>query len=343
MTIKKIPLYFIAVFVFMALGYANQVFAMTISPVRYEIQGDPGQIISKDVTIINDDKVDVTYYSSYANFEAQGETGSAAFVEPKDDIGTWMSTEKEVNLLPGEQKTIKFSVKIPQNAEPGGHFGVIFFGTSPENDGSGKQLSVSAKTGLLVMLSVSGNVKEGGGLLEFGTKDNQFWYNSLPVSFVYRFKNDGGDRVKPAGLIKIRDTVFIPAKKLNANPVNGNILPSSTRKFTVDWINSPETKTFEELKSANAFKKFINRATYQFKNFAVGLYSAKLDISYGTHSQTANKTVFFFVFPWQLLICLIIVFTIVFFLGRTLIRRYNRYIIKMARAGMNTPHDAHHG
>ena len=342
MIIKKIPLYLMSFLALVLFGYTNSVYAMTVSPVRYEVQGNPGETITKEVTIINEDKADVTYYTSYANFEAQGETGSASFVEPKDDIGTWMTIDPKVNLLAGEQKTLKFSIKIPENAEPGGHFGVIFFGTSSENNAESKQLSVSAKTGLLVMLSVSGNVKEGGGLLDFITKDNQFWYNSLPVSFVYRFKNDGGDRIKPAGFIKISNTVFIPTKKINANPVNGNILPSSTRKFTVDWINHLEVKADPSVK-VNFFKKFIDKSVYQFRNFAVGLYSAKLDIGYGTQNERAMKTVFFFVFPWQLLICLIIIFTIIFFISRTLIRRYNRYIIKMARVGMNTPYDAHHG
>jgi len=157
-------------------GHIFPVNAMTITPVRYEIQGDPGQNLSKDIIIINEESVPVTYYSSFANFEAQGETGSASFVDPIDDIGTWIQTENSVALLPGEQKTVSFTISIPDNAEPGGHFGVIFWGTSPENSADGKQLAVSAKTGLLVLLSVSGEVKEGGGLLDFVRKDNKFFY-----------------------------------------------------------------------------------------------------------------------------------------------------------------------
>ena len=315
-----------------AFGYSVPVFAMTISPVRYEIQGDPGQTVTKEMTIINDDTTSVTYYSSYANFEAQGETGSAAFVEPKDDIGTWMNTPESVTLLPGEQKTISFSVAIPKNAEPGGHFGVLFWGTSP-NTANGKQVSVSAKTGLLVLLSVNGDVKEGGGLLDFATKDKKFFYNSLPVTFSYRFRNDGGDRVKPVGFIKIRSFGFIPAKKLDANGVNGNILPNSVRKFNVDWIKYT-SEIQEDAKPANFVKTFFSTALYQWRNFAVGLFSAKLDLTYGIQKQNATKTVFFFVFSWQLIICLIVIFTIVFFVGRKLIRRYNRYIIKKAHSLM---------
>ena len=176
MTVKKFSLYFISILTFLMFGHIFPVNAMTITPVRYEIQGDPGQNLSKDIIIINEESVPVTYYSSFANFEAQGETGSASFVDPIDDIGTWIQTENSVALLPGEQKTVSFTISIPDNAEPGGHFGVIFWGTSPENSADGKQLAVSAKTGLLVLLSVSGEVKEGGGLLDFVRKDNKFFY-----------------------------------------------------------------------------------------------------------------------------------------------------------------------
>ena len=315
--------------------------AMTITPVRYELSANPGENISKDITIINEEEVGVTYYSSFANFEAQGETGSASFVDPIDDIGTWMQTEKSVTLLPGEQRTVSFTISVPENAEPGGHFGVIFWGTSPENSADGKQLAVSAKTGLLVLLSVSGDVKEEGGLLDFIKKDNKFWYNSLPVSFTYRFKNDGGDRIKPKGWIKISNTFFIPVKKLDANPVNGNILPNSTRKFTVDWVKYVEPK--DKIAPTGVVKQFFDRAIYQWKNFAFGLYGAKLDMTYGLQEQQVERKVFFFVFPWQLLICLILIFLIVFFTGKKLIGRYNKYIIQKAHSTVKIPDDGNHG
>jgi len=340
MTIKKISLYFISTLVLAFVCCSGNAFAMTITPVRYEVKGDPGETIVKEMTIINEDDVSVTYYSSFANFEAQGETGSASFVEPTDDIGTWMTTNESVTLTPGEQKSVTFTINIPKNAEPGGHFGIIFWGTSPDTNSDGKQLAVSAKTGLLVLLSVSGEVKEGGGLLDFSTLNKKFWYNSLPVSFVYRFQNDGGDRIKPAGFIKIRSFGFIPGKKLNANPVNGNILPSSTRKFTVDWVKYTEPEDFVE--PTNFINSFFSKARYQWKNFAVGLYSANLDLTYGIQEKNVKGSLFFFVFPWQLLICLIIILIIVFFIGKTIIKRYNRYIIKMAHSAMKIPEEANH-
>ncbi len=294
--------------------------ALTLTPVRIEVQGDPGQSLTEEMTLVNEQGSTITYYSSFSNFEAQGDTGSPAFVEPTDDIGTWMKTAESITLSAGESKTVRILITIPSDAEPGGHFGAVFWGTAAPNATPG-QVAISAKTGMLVLLSVNGEVKEAGGLIDFNTKDKKFWYNTLPVSFEYRFKNDGGDRVKPSGKITIRDTIYIRAARLDANPVEGNVLPSSIRKFKVDWIKHAEA----------APAGFLHTVGYQWKNFALGLYSAHIDLVYGSQAQHTKKVVWFFVFPWQLVIVLIFVLWILWWGGKKLLKRYNRFIIEKAR------------
>jgi hypothetical protein len=320
--------------------FVNRASALTISPARIEISGDPGTIITKDITLFNDSKnISETYYVSYANFEAQGETGSPRFVEPKNGLGTWMNAGTSITLEAGKSKTIPLVINIPKDAYAGGHFSVVFFGNSP-NVKDGGQVSVGAKTGTLVLLSVNGDVLEAGGLADFKTENNKFFYNSLPVNFQYRWRNDGNDRVKPEGNIIIHNIVYFPVAKINANSVSGNILPHSTRLFDVEYVKFHlDTK----VKSNDSFiNSYFEKVYYQWKNFALGPYVANLDLVYGEAQNHSSKYTFFFVFPWQLLIIIFIVLIILFFIGRTLIRKYNRHIIKMARMGMQTPNDVHH-
>lgn len=314
--------------------YVNSASALTISPARMEIVGDPGTTITKDITLLNDTQSTATYYVSYSNFEAQGETGSPLFVEPKSDLGTWMSAEESVTLAPGDSKIVPITINIPEDAYSGGHFAVVFFGSNPNNGG---QVSVGAKTGTLVLLSISGDVLEAGGLASFDTKNSQKFYNSLPVSFQFRWKNDGNDRVKPAGSISIRSLFFIPVSKIDANKVSGNILPHSTRLFDIDWIKNPRDNSV--IKSDSFITNYFDEVSYQWKNFAVGPYLAHLDLVYGAEGIHSTKNTIFFVFPWQLLICLFLAFIIILFIGKKLLRKYNAHIIKMARLGMNTPGD----
>ena len=304
--------------------------ALTITPVRFEISGNPGDTLRGEILLINETDTAETYYSTFSNFEAQGESGSPAFVEPKEGLGTWIGTELDsVFLAPRQQKIIPFTITVPKDAEPGGHFAVIFWGTSP---GGGGGVSIGAKTGVLVLLSIPGDVREDAGLLGFQVKDKKFWHSTLPVSFEYRFKNDGGDRVKPEGKIVIRNTVFWPTEKINANPVVGNVLPGSTRKFSVDWIEY--SRSADYVAPSGFFKKFWSDVGYQWKNFAVGLYSANLKVAYGMSGAEAKGSAFFFVFPWQLVLVMLVVLFLLFWGGSKLIRRYNRFIIEKARAGV---------
>ncbi len=327
-------------FVFIALfSYANQSFALTVSPIRMELRGNPGDTISQEITLLNEGESPQIYYSSYSNFEAQGESGNPAFVEPKEGLGTWMSTVPAINLPPKSAQPVTLNISIPRDAEPGGYFAVVFFGTQPPLDGG--QVTIGTKTGILVLLSVNGEVNEAGGLTEFHTKDNKFFYNTLPVDFEYKFKNDGNDRIKPTGNLTIRDTVFLPAEKINGNPVDGNILPGSTRKFELTWVKNPRDENY--IPSERFVSRFFDDAVYQWKNFAVGFYSAHLKLTYGLNNTLANtKSVYFFVFPWQLLIILLIVLFVVIFGGKKILRSYNSYIIEKAKAGMGLPHGRSH-
>ena len=311
--------------------------ALTISPARIEVSGDPGTTVTKDITLFNDSKTaEEKFYVSYSNFEAQGETGSPLFVEPKSDLGTWMKTDvSSIVLAPNETKTVSLKISIPKDAYAGGHFAVVFFGDNP----SGGQISVGAKTGTLILLSVNGDVLEAGGLVSFNTLNHKLFYNSLPVSFEYRWKNDGNDRVKPEGNISIHDMLYIPVDHVDANSVSGNVLPHSTRLFNMDWSKA---KISDDSKLKTPDNSFFGRVSYQWHNFAMGLYIANLDLTYGSAINHSSKHTFFIVLPWQLMLIMLIILTAVFFVGKIILKKYNKYIIEKARGGISTPSDPSH-
>lgn len=330
-----------SIFFLLVLGFvfAGEASALTLSPARIEVNGNKGEVIKKDITLYNDSKTTETYYVSYSNFEAQGETGSPRFVDPKDGLGTWMKTQESTTLEPGQSKTIPLEITIPNNAYSGGHFAVVFFGNNPSSKGEG-QVSIGAKTGTLVLLSVTGDVLEAGGILDFDTygisKNDEMrkktFFNSLPVTFQYRFKNDGNDRVKPEGEIKIKNMFYITTEKIDANSVSGNILPHSTRLFSIDWI--------EKAKDKGVNNSFFSKVAYQWQNFAMGPYWASLDLTYGSKDINEREQAFFFVFPWQLILCILVILYILLFVGGKLLKKYNRHIIEKAQRGMINPSES---
>ena len=326
--------------IFLTLMIAGAVFsfsnthALTITPIRMEIAGDPGQTLSKEMTLINERDTPETYYVTYSNFESQGETGSPQFTEAKDDLGTWMTAQEKVVLAPKSSKIVQVKISIPTNADPGGHFAVIFWGTTPPSTAPG-EVTIGAKTGMLVLLRVNGDVNEKGGLLEFGTKDKQKYYTALPVSFYYRFQNSGGDRIKPTGDVVIRNMIGLKTKTISGNPVQGNVLPGSIRRFETSW-QGKDGGTPNEDKKQNGF---LEKVSYEWRNFAFGYYKARMHITYGTKDEKAESVASFWVFPWHLTIFVLILLIILFFGIRKILRNYNHWVIKKAEEMLEHIHE----
>lgn len=112
-----------------------------------EISGDPGQTLQGELTLFNEQDETKIFYSSAENFEARGETGTPFFLPEKVGLATWIKTEGQVTLKPKEEKTIPFSIVIPKNAEPGGYFAAILWGTTPVQATQGGQVAVGGEIG----------------------------------------------------------------------------------------------------------------------------------------------------------------------------------------------------
>lgn len=332
----------------LTLKYSQQVFALTISPVRMEISGDPGQTLNGYIELFNEQNEIKTFYSSSANFEARGESGAPYFLPDKDKgLASWIKVQKSVTLNAGERVSVPYSIQIPQDAEAGGYFAAILWGTSPEEQGPG-EVSISGKLGMLILLSVTGELKEGRGerILDFKIDEGPV-VNSLPIVFVYRFSNEENERVKPEGEIKVKNLFGFTTATLDANPQKGNILPRSIRKFSIVWSEKGQNKSKAPTPVESVVGKepqgFWSVVKDQWLNFALGPYKAELNLSYARLSEEkATKTLkasyLFFVVPWQLLSVTIVVLAVVGFLGFVVVKKYNRWIIKKAREKEGSEH-----
>lgn len=321
--------FFVTICILGGLFLSSVVLALTVSPVRIEIAGDPGTIIKGKIMLMNDQEGTRTFYSSFGNFEATGETGTPSFVSGDEGLATWIETAPSIILGSGEEKEAPYTITIPQDADPGGHFAAIFWGTSPSKTEGGGQVSIGAKLGVLVLLKVSGEIEEGGRILEFSTDNKQNSFNSLPIKFFYRFQNGGSDRIKPSGEITIKNIFGGTSAVLSANEFEGNILPQSIRKFEVIWEKTKENdNTIKENNDEGLFKG-ISR---EWNNFAFGRYTAKLNLEYGASKEIAQSSFSFWVFPWRILLLIVLILAIMVLLFTKGIKRYNQWIIAKARS-----------
>jgi hypothetical protein len=294
--------------------------ALTISPARMELTADPTIPVSGKFLIVNEQNSDQTFYTSVENFEAQGESGTPSFSNSRDGFASWVNVIDKIEIKRGERLEIPFTVTVPKGADPGGHFAAIFLSTAPPAK-RGEEVTIGAKVGMLMLLRVSGNIKESGGILSFSLKEGNKVYNSLPATFVYRFGNNGNDRVNPTGSVSIKNTIGMTTQELDANSAKGNILPNSVRRFEVKWGNStplPSTASF------------IDNVKYQYKNFALGMYTADLNLQFGSSGQASNSFTFY-VLPWQLITVVALGLLLLWVLVHLVIKHHDKMIIQQLR------------
>ena len=240
-------------------------------------------------------------------------------------MASWIEVEGgPISLLPDEQKIVPYTIHIPQNADPGGHYAAVFFATQPPQM-SGSSIGLSGRLGTLVLLTVSGDIKEEGKIVEFSTKDNKSFYEHLPVSFSLLFANSGNVHLKPQGEIKITNSFGGLSEKIpfNREEMDGskNVLPNTSRHLEAVWSRGP-------LQTEG--NGFIDKLNYEISNFALGRYKATINVGYGTQGKTAVAVATFWVFPWHLILVVSLAAAILISMLVAAIKNYNNWIVKQA-------------
>lgn len=330
---KKVAIAIIAILG--GLFLAGQALALTISPPRLELTANPGQQTSATIKLINETDKEAVFYSSAANFTAaEGQEGVPKFYEleeGEDGLAKWFDIEKgPIAIGASETREISFIINVPANADPGGHYAALFFGNEPPGS-SGSNVSVAGKIGVLVLLRVSGEIKEGGNLAEFRLKDAKASYDHLPVGFSALFENSGNIHLKPQGEITITNLLGMVSEKIpvNKEEIAGgrNVLPGTSRHLEAFWTRGPI-----EIKDSGLADKLKN----EMSNFAFGRYKASLSLGYGSQGKKAESSLIFWVFPWHLILALAILAAILIFAVIAMIKGYNNWIIKKAMQKMDS-------
>jgi hypothetical protein len=322
--VKKI---IILTILLLGIGWTLSTQALTISPPLKEFVADPGTEFGDVIKLINDEGAEKTYFATVEGFRARGEKGEPEFFQTTDEtqLATWITLEQtSVTLKPREKKEIKYTVRVPEKASAGGHYAAIFWSSqAPEPTGI-TGVGVVSKIGSLVLVRVSGEIKEEMDLIEFSTPKKV--YNRLPVQFSLAFENRGNVHLKPSGEITILPVIIGMGKgELTVNEGGGNVLPKSIRRFEASWQKS----VVPESKAKNIFSRFFEELKNEWKNFALGYFRANLFTLFGQNPpQVVQKSIFFLVFPWRVILMAVILAAIIIWLLIKGVKAYNRWIIK---------------
>lgn len=291
--------------------------AMIVSPVLFDVQGDPGSQIDRVIELKNDTKQTVEYTLSSENFISTGEDGGQAYLleSSKRDLASWMSwSQPSVVVGPGSVVKVPIVINIPVDAEPGGHYATVFF-SQGNKDGSESSLGMMQQVGVLFLARISGELTERASIESFELRAPTDMISHIPAIFDIRVRNEGSVHVRPTGEIVVTNLLGRVVAKIPFNQKQGAILPNGIRHFETRW-GSPN-----DLEEKDGFWSELRA---EWRGFAIGRYAAEIHATYGSSSQNFPKyKEIFWVFPWHLGLMILIGLVVLV----VLIKIYNKCLI----------------
>lgn len=272
--------------------------SIKVSPILFDdLTANPGESLTGTVSVSNPGDSNLTLYPSAQNFlpDTESEEGVPSLTSSDTPfaIADWISFDPEkIDLVPGASSEVKFTINVPASANPGGHYGGMMFSTkAPEGSPETTQLKVESAVNALVLLRVSGNVKEDAKAIEFSTTGPN---TEGKVDFVLRMQNNGNTHIKPKGTITI--TNWLGSKVAELQLEGENVLPGSIRKMTSTW--EPQGTLFGKYtvtlngtygESNKTFTEETSFAQYHFTTFLIILIIIILIIIFIKMSSNSYK------------------------------------------------------
>lgn len=189
---------------------------------------------------------------------------------------------------------IPYTMSIPADAEPGGHYAAIIVSSRPEQPQGGNQVAINKEEAFQILVTMDGNQKLDTALEWFRTKNNQLFFSNLPIEFEANFVNKGNIHVIPRGNIE----VFQSGGKIANIALNSGqerVLPERTRIYSNTW---------EEANGTTQPITFFDHVMYQLNNFRLGYYTAELQ-GYAGQQPPFKASVGFWIIPIHLIIVLV--------------------------------------
>jgi hypothetical protein len=336
---KKIIIYSCALFsCFCLYGFAsaqNVDLGLSVSPQVFEMDVMPGQVISKEIKLGNTSNVPLPITIKTTDFTAQDGSGEMEFDDSMQDPAIasrkWFTFEKPDFILDvGERETVKFTIAVPADAEPGGHYSVVLFEPQlPNYYFNPSQPKVIPEVGVLFLLSVNNLYTEEPDessakmqISEFKIPQNNkleglenilsgifppiFAASELnivekkPSSYVLSVKNNDIYHHKISGKLSIYNSLGKLAGETEISKLT--VLPGKSREFVIDISQSENVQIFKFLPASISG---IFSA-----NGSLGKYKAVLNLDDGTGAEMV-QTLQFWALPWKTGLLLVILMIII--------------------------------
>jgi len=172
--IKNITLVFILFLLFFpknnlyakSKGFSN----LEVSPVVNTINLKRGEIYKGNITIINRSNTVQYITIGVSGFRQYRETNKPLFSQKIDSISHsihWFTVQNSLTITPFQKTKIPYSITVPEDASPGGHFAAITI----DQRKSGSKIIESIRP--LFIINVAGKINISGFIKDFSTNKKE--------------------------------------------------------------------------------------------------------------------------------------------------------------------------
>lgn len=284
-----------------------------ISPVLFDLTLKPGESRTIIVNIENPTESPLTAKAIINDLSPSGDesgrprivTENAAQTPANSLRRLLLSQLSDILLKPKENKSVQYTITIPQDAAPGGYYGAIRFSPVITDDQSNVALTASVAT--LILIKVPGQITEQVDIVQLGASNGGTIHRILtgaPDAISIRVKNSGNIHEQPFGKIRVTSMLGkqVLQSEINNTDPRGSVLPDSIRRFDVPVP----------------------------KHVWFGRYKVTASIAYIQGGNTLDATSVFWVLPANLILGAIVVLLLLILGLPRAIRAYNRRVISRA-------------
>lgn len=251
-----------------------------VEPAKIEFSLDPGETVTKQVTVTSRISGETEFTVSLEDFV--GTEDGAYAVRLLGDEASPYSFRSAINpevdrftLSLGERITVPVTISAPASAAPGGYYTSVVIAGDQGGAPAGGGANVVSRVAQLLFVRVNGEVEESGALLDFRMSPEGFWRAGGPFRFEALFQNSGSVHLAPYGAVTVRNLFGTTVAEV---PVDAYYaMPKSMRYRTIDWPGKP----------------------------MLGYYTAELELWKGYRlgaDEPVKASVSFFVLPWGYLL-----------------------------------------
>lgn len=209
---------------------------ITMSPVKKRYSFKAGETKKDSFKIINDGKRGYTFVVYARPYSVRTENYLPDFTTEASnaDVYQWVQFDApSYELDPGESVNVEYTVRVPKEAAPGGHYGVLFAETQPDEETNGNVVARTKRVGAIVYANVDGAITKRG---DADAAKIDFFQTEPPLQATQSFQNSGNTDFDVDFRFTVSD--IFGSKKYDSVGTY-TVLPNTTRNVLMEWKQAP--------------------------------------------------------------------------------------------------------